>query len=80
MYSPSNSEYEYNRDDAESWYGDISTDSEPMDISPPSSPRQPDTQNEEVIQTSDNEVSFFTDILMDNSICFQISNYQSLKN
>ena len=62
MSSPSNSEYEYNGYDVESWYGDVSTDmddSEPMDISPPSSPRQPDTQNEEVIQISDNEVSFF---------------------
>ena len=61
MSSPNNSEYEYTGYDVESWYGDISSDmddSEPMDISPPSSPRQPDTQNE-VIQISDNEVSFF---------------------
>ena len=62
MSSPNNSEDEYTGYDVESWYGDISSDmedSEPMDISPPSSPRQPDTQNEEVIQISDNEVSFF---------------------
>ena len=71
MSSPINSEYDYGYE-VDSWCRDTSTDmddSEPMDISPPSSPRQLDRQNEEIIQISENEVCFFNDIVMDNSIC-----------